>query len=219
MNIKRILSGALAAAILVLGACSDDESAPKEHFSFGEEAIELKNAKLYLTVEGEAGNGTHLYRDYFITDGTYTNGGNDEGWSINDYTNATYFLGVELAVPLGEEIGSGEFPQHSNWSGVTTNISYIYFETGHDEETYVEYYTDNDTEDHSPVSVTGGVDDGDTMTLKFSGKLTYYSFDGINWSQETVSGKFYFKGKVNDERETAGPARVEQKSHVKRPSL
>lgn len=214
INIKRILTSTLVIAVLAFTACSDDDSSPKEQFSFDGETIALKDAKIYLTYEGEAGNGTHLYRDYFISDGTYTNADGNDGWSMEDYDNATYFIAVELAVPFEEEIGAGEFPQWSSWTGVETNISYIYVESG-DGADEVEYYTDNDNEDNSPVIVSGGMEDGDTMTLKFNGKLTYYFFNGTNWVEETVSGKFNVKGKVNDERESGVPAKRSQKVSVK----
>jgi hypothetical protein len=213
-NFKRILTSTLVIAVLAFTACSDDDSSPKKQFSFDGETVTLKGANLYLTYDGNAGNGTHLYRDYFISDGTYTNADGNDGWSMEDYENATYFLAIELATPLEDEIGPGEFPQWSNWTGVETNISYIYYESG-DGEDEVEYYTDSDTEDNSPVIVSGGVEDGDTMTLKFSGKLKYYFFDGTNWVEETVSGKFYFKGEVKDEREIEIPSKRVQKIHGK----
>jgi len=137
-----------------------------------------------------------------ISDGTLELGAS--GWSLDDYTNATYFIAVELAVPGDAGHGPGEFPQYYNWSdpdAAETNMSYIYFETG-EGNSYVECYSPDESDfvDHSPVIVTGGFDDGDTMTMKFSGGLVIYYYDGANWVYDEVETKLYFKGEVSDIR-------------------
>lgn len=184
MNLKRTLTGTLAIATLLLGACGDDEKAsPKEEFTFGGETISLKDGLLYLDYNGTY-NGTHIYRDYLITN-----------------ADETYYILFELAVPNGEEIGSGEYPAFSDWDepSETSNIAYIEAEGGEDEE-YVELYTPGDADGSDEIVVSGGVDDGDTMTVKFKGTLTFYHFDEEeqDWIEENVSGKFYIKAKVED---------------------
>jgi hypothetical protein len=131
----------------------------------------------------------------------YTNDDGDDGWSLEDYDDATYYLAIELAVPLEHEVEAGEYPQYNNWSLPENdeNMSYIYLESGEGND-YFEYYTEDIDENHEPVVVTGGVDDGDKMTVKFSGRLTYYYYNGTNWVENSVSGKFYFSGRVQDMR-------------------
>lgn len=211
MNLKRTLTGMLAIATLLLSACGDDDNAsPKEQFSFDGETVTLKDANLYLTYETEY-NETHMYRDYFITDGTYVDG---DGWDLDDYTDATYYIAVELGVPIEEEFGAGEFPLFDSFSDTppNSNMSYVYFESGED-EAFVEYFVPDDLVGGDPVVVSGGTDDGETMTLKFNGTLTYYYFNGTDWVEDDVEGKFYFKGEVEDVR-SSGPARVKQSERV-----
>lgn len=207
MNLKRILTGTLAVITLLLAACGDDDnSGPKEQFAFGDETITLKDANLYL-VEEDTYSDTHIYRDYFITDGTYNGEG---GWDLESFTGATYYIAVELAVPDDEEVGPGEYPAFWTWSGATetSNISYVYMEMGEGED-YVEFDLLPAADGDDNVEVSGGVDDGDTMTLKFNGTLSYYYFDGEDWVTDNESGKFYFKGEVDDVR-SSGPAKVKQ---------
>jgi hypothetical protein len=188
----------LMATMGLLSSCKDDEKeSPKLEFTFDGETISLKGANLYLTRESTSSG--RPYRDYFISDGTYTNADNDQGWSLEDYEGATYYLAIELGAPVDGNLTVGEFPSFSSWSNQEDNlaVSYIYLEsgTGNDE---VEYYSSD--EDNSPVIVSGGLDDGDKMTLKFDGTLSYYYYNGTAWVENTVTGKFLYTGTVNDER-------------------
>ncbi|HET9055135.1 MAG TPA: hypothetical protein VFM90_13235, partial [Cyclobacteriaceae bacterium] len=191
MNLRRTLTGLLVVGTLLLSACGDDENSdPKKQFTFADEKISLKNANLYLVRE-DTYSDTHIYRDYFITDGEYNGEG---GWYLESFTGATYYLAVELAVPNEEEFGPGEYPLFGSWSNQedeNANIGYVYFEMGEDEE-YVELDLLSDADGEENVVVSGGVDDGDTMTLKFDGALTHYYFDGEDWVTDNESGKFYF---------------------------
>jgi hypothetical protein len=192
--------GLLSASLMLLNSCSKDESAPKLQFVFNGETLTLKGAHLYLTHNGNCCN-DHDYRYYFISDGVYTNADGTDGWSIEDYTDATYFIGVELGVPGGEDFSKGAFPQHYSWNNLgeeDNNASNIYFENADIGENYIKYQSPE--EDDSPIVIGGGFDDGETMTLKFNGTLTLYHYDGENWVYEDVTGKFFFKGEVNDER-------------------
>ncbi len=196
MKLKSLLMYGLIVTMGLLSSCKDDES-PKLQFVFDGETISLTGANLYLTRQSTYDNRT--YRDYFISDGTYTNADANDGWSLDDYDGATYYLAIELASVVAGDLTVGEFPSYSNWGLPEDNstISYIYLEsgTGNDE---IQYYSDD--EDHLPVTVSGGLEDGDKMTLKFNGKLTYYYYDGANWVENSVTGKFYYSGTVNDER-------------------
>jgi hypothetical protein len=160
----------------------------------------LKANKIYLTREGNYnGNTAYTYRDFMITDGTLNEGA--DGWDLDEFTNATYYIAIELSTPSTNTLGPDEFPQYSNWSLVpeNSNMSYIYSEAGEAAD-YLEVYTDDDNADLSPVVVTGGLDGEDKITLQFNGKLTIYHYDGTNWVNTPQAGKFFFKGTVIDAR-------------------
>lgn len=193
MNIKRMLASMLVVAVILFSACGDDDdSGPKNEFKFeGEDAVSLKDANLYLVYEGEDGSG-HLYRDYFITDGTFEDG---SGWSFSDYTDATYILAVELGVPVEEdELSDGEYPLFSSFSAAseTSRVSWVSFETTDD----VYFEIPNGTMGGDEIEISGDFDDGDKMTIKFSGTLTNYT----DVEEVDADGKIYFKGDVEDVR-------------------
>jgi hypothetical protein len=185
MNIKRVLTSMLAIATLLLGACGDDEKpARKLQFAFGDETVSLKDASLFLDYEGFY-NG-HLYRDYYITD-----------------AEGTYYIEFEIAVPEEEEIVAGEYPAYYNWSlpSATSNIGYLYAEGG-DELEYVELDLLEDADGDDNIIVSGGVEDGETMTVKFKSTISYYHYDASteDWITENVTGSLYFKGEIEDIR-------------------
>jgi hypothetical protein len=204
MRMKKILMYGLVLVAVLLSACSGDNEKPSLQFVFDGNKINLKGAKLYLTEQGNSGSGDHIYRRYAISDGEYTNGGIGKGWNLDNYTGATFLLGIRLNVPNGEQFAAAEFPLFvsSNLATENQNYGYVLFRSGEGDE-LVEYYHKDENEDHSPVIVSGGFEDGEKMTLKFSGKLTFKHKDpnSANWVEETVSGKFYFSGTVQDKLE------------------
>lgn len=79
-----------------LSGCKDEDEAPLLRFQADDKSYSLKDAKLYLKLEGSyEGAVNYTYRDYLISDGELIEGQN--GWSMDDYTNATYFIAFELA--------------------------------------------------------------------------------------------------------------------------
>lgn len=198
MNYRKILPGVFAVIVLLLSACGDDEkSSPKQQFTFEDGTISLKDVNLFLTddefYDGETGN----YREYIITDGD-ANG-----------TGATFYIEVELGNEADEVLVAGTYPQYENWSEApdNSNVSYIYSEIG-DGDDYMELYPTDDANGDDDVVISGGMEDGETMTLKFNGTLMLYYFDGANWVDKEVTGKFYFKGEVDDV--TSAPAKTEK---------
>lgn len=185
---------------LLLNACGDDpvkdNSETKLEFSFDDKPVGWKNANIYLMSEN-AFEDTYTYRKYLITDGAYED---------LDFTNATYFIEVLLAVPAAEEEFSvGEYSQWFWWADApeTENISYVHASSAvdNDDPHYFSFETiDDDDSNHNPIAVTGGFDDGEAMTLAFNGTLNYYHFstEANDWAYEHVSGKLHFKGKVHD---------------------
>jgi hypothetical protein len=200
---RKLLTYACVIATALFSSCSEDggEKKPSLQFVFEGETITLAGAGLYLTGSGSVINGTHKYRNYFISDGEYTNGGGMTGSSLDDYEGETFFLRITLAIPNGEEFGEGEHIQLNNAdiAGATQKICSVLFESG-EGNNQIQYYTHDDIEDASPVIVSGGADDGDKMTLTLDGKLLYYYHNGTNWVEKTVTGTFYFTGTVQDER-------------------
>lgn len=196
MKFKSLLTLGLLASALFLNSCSKDDASPKLQLVADGDTYTLKGANLYLT-RGSSYNG-HNYRDYIISDGTLING--NDGWGLEDYTGATYYLAVEISSPSGETLTTGSFPQYYDWSSVPaeSGMSYVYMESGTGNDYF--YFETPEATDEAPVTVTGGLEDGNKMTLKFNGTLYYYYFDGVNWVDKTVSGKFYFSAKVQDKR-------------------
>ena len=109
---------------------------------------------------------------------------------------------VELAVLSGSDFEAGEHPLYYSLSEAFTdesNASYIYYRSIVDNET--SFYCDTPSETtHPSVVVKGGLDDGDKMTMKFSGDLEIEYFDGANWVEEEMAGSFYLTGTVIDEQ-------------------
>jgi hypothetical protein len=195
MTFKLFKIVTLFVGILFLNSCSKDETSPKLQFvSEDGETYSLKGANLFLTGSGTVENTD--YKHYIITDGiSYTNGTGHGGWDLGDFNESTYYLGVELRMPGGTDFGPGNFPQFDAWN---TMSSWMQLETG-TENNKVQYYTSYEDET-SAVKVSGGFADNDTMTFKFSGTLWYSYYNGSNWVEEGVTGKFYFTGKVQDVR-------------------
>lgn len=191
MKMKKVLAAFLVFAVVFLSACGDDEkAAPKAQFDFGDDEVSLNDANLYLLNEDQDGSG-HIYRDYFITDGVYDEG---DGWSMNDYTDATYLIGIQVGVPTADEVlTANDYPLYYSFSSApeNSNIGWFYFDS---EDTY--YETPDGVTGGDPIVLSGHFDDGDMMTIKFNGTLQWYG----DAPSEEVSGEFYFKGEVQDVR-------------------
>jgi hypothetical protein len=176
---------------LLIGGCSSDSEAPKEQFKGDGETISLKNAKLYLVDQSNYSNahGDFIYRDYFLTDGTYVSG---SGWSLSDYTNATYLVSIEPIVLDTDDFAVGSYPSVYSFSTVTDNGVYFYMETAADESLY---YESTSGESIGTVSISGSLDDGGTATIKLSGKVSKWVYD-VNWTETEITGSMYVKAEV-----------------------
>lgn len=207
----KILSLALGASILLLGACGDDNPSPKERFSFDGETIALKNANIYLTYIGTYEGRSS--REYIITDGTFSGG---------DFTGATYFAEAEFVTESEEtEFTTGEYPQWYYWDDIPANSTGSYVEVyseSEEEADYFYYWTpeEDGTDAHDPIVISGGIDDGETITFKFNGDLTYeyYDTEADDYIEENVSGKFYVKGEIEDISSTPARKKSRRASRV-----
>lgn len=183
--------------ISTLISCKDDEAGPVLQFVTDNRTIQLNDAKLYLKIEGSYtgdydGAIEYTYRDYLISDGDLIEGEN--GWSLSDYTNATYFIAFELATPKPELPGVGNYPLHRYWDGVTDGSRLSYFFAGFDEQK-----VDTPESNPSPViNIQGGTEPNEKMTIEFSGKLAYRSATS---DLIPFDGKLNFTGTVIDKRD------------------
>jgi hypothetical protein len=192
MKSKKILFITLLGIALCFNSCKDDEK-PAMKFSFEDNSISLSGANIYLLYSNNCCN-NHDYRQYFISDGTYTEGYRGD---VSSYTNGTYVIEIQLGVPGGTSFTPGDYHQ-LNWNDLGSDqlVSSIYLQRGVENE-YIEVYS---TYDESPITVSGGFNDGQKMTLKFNGTLNYYYFNGTNFVEDEVAGKLNFSGTVQDER-------------------
>lgn len=191
MKMKSVFVGMLAFAVVLLSACGDDDSGPRSQFKFdGESTVSLSDGNLYLVESGNFGTG-HDYRNYFITDGTYESG---DGWSLNDYSDATYVLAVQLAIPEEEEFTEGDYPLYDDIDDLPLSGSLAWLSLETEDDVY--FQTPDGTIDGDEVSISGGFDDGDRMTIRFSGTLN----NSTGMTDEDAEGKIYFRGEVEDVR-------------------
>lgn len=175
-----------------LSGCQEEETEPKLQFKTADKTYSLKDAKLYLAIEGGyEGATTYTYRDYLISDGELIDGEN--GWSLSDYTNATYFIAFELATAQPDLPTEGSYLLNRFWDDVTDGSNLSYFFGEFENVTY-----DTPQTDPNPVFViTGGTEPGDKMTIQFSGKIAIRAQGG---ALTPLDGKLNYTGIVIDKR-------------------
>ena len=196
MKLKSIFTCGLLVTLIGLNSCNESDESPKSALIAGGITYSLKNTKLYLIKEATSSGRT--YRQYFITDGVYTNGNGSQGWSLDDYADETFYLGVELVSAVDDPLVIGEFPLYGSWGEVVdeSTLGYLYMDSG-PETDKVMYY---ESADHSPVIVSGDMDDDGKLKITFNGTLTHHTSDGSNTVREDVTAKLYYEGIVIDNR-------------------
>lgn len=188
----------LVTVVGIFSGCQDDEKPALPQVKIGENKYSLKDAKLYLRIEGSyEGAVNYTYRDYLISDGDLIAGEN--GWSLNDYTNATYFIAFETAIASPNATTTGHYTLHRFWDEVTDGSNLSYFFAEFDGRTY----DTPDSDLKSDIIISGGVNPGEEMTIKFSGEIAHRYVDN---STETVvydpyDSKLFFTGTVIDKRD------------------
>lgn len=186
----------------MFGACSDDgkiSPIPEQQFDFVGESVSLENANLYLIYEFPGTEDKHMYREYFISNGTYVEGG---GWSLTDYVGATYVIAFQVGGPADVELVEGNYPLFYTFSTApqTSRIAWVSIET---EQFY--YTTPEGTMKGKPVMFSGGFNHGDILTVQFRGTLEYDD------TEMKASGDFNFTGQVQDLR----PALAQERAAAK----
>lgn len=196
---KRIFClGLLVTCAAIFSGCQDDEKPAVSQIKIAENKYLLKDAKLYLRIEGSyEGTVNYTYRDYLISDGDLIAGEN--GWSLNDYTNATYFIAFELASSEPNVPWVGSFALHRFWDNVTDGSNLSYFFAEFEGMTY----DTHDTDLHPAMVITGGGEPGEKMTVRFSGEIAHRFF--INSGETAVfnpyDSELFFTGTVIDKRD------------------
>lgn len=193
MKLIKFFALALTILTFLFTSCSDNETAVKtikEKFTFDNKTVTLENAKLYLTYEEDSDIVPITVRKYLITDGTRneTTGGLE---------GRTYSITIYFVWPTEEGMGSGEYPLFDSFGASEPHrMSWIELNSEGDVE-YYNYQTPANVVNGSPIIISGGFEDEDTMTLTFTGTLTSTDED---WVEKPVSGTFHFEGEVQDIR-------------------
>ena len=116
------------------------------------------------------------------------------GISSDNFTDATYLIVIETAIPYSEEFEGGEFPQLYTWSGQigsTDKASWFQVETNIDDNYEISY---TDVLDGDAITIDGDMDINDSMTIKINVDDLYNEVDDT----DNASLKLTFKGTVLD---------------------
>lgn len=178
------LSTLLLLLALLNSACSDDgaKEKPDEKFIADNETFDFKEANLYLAGEAYFSNASRGYnlRNYIVTDGTFVSG---NGWDLSHYTDATYVFAFQVYVPEGDDFIAGNFPSVDQFAAPEGNSLYFYGETTNESE----YYQSTGGESTPNFVISGGMNDGQKMTIKFNGELSHWVQSEI-WQETTFNG-------------------------------
>ena len=187
----------LLVTTIFIGACSSDSEKPEEKFKADNESFSLKNAKLYLTYSGNYSNsnGDFVRRDYTISDGTFVAG---NGWDLAHYTDATYLFAFELFTPSDTDFLQGNYLSLYSLNTMTDNSVYFYGESTSENE-----YYESTGETSDNFNIGGGMEPGETMTIKFNGGLSHWQLIENSWLETPFTGSIFVTAKVEDVRTDA----------------
>lgn len=194
MKTSKLLISALAiSSLLFLVSCVDhnDEPTQREFLQIGETTLEAASSANVYLVKDDAFD-SYLYRNYIISDGVLVSG---NGYSLENYEGATFLLAMELSQISDASFLPGSFPTWSVWqtpAAEQLDFGNIYF-LGNVLDQVNNFGTSDSYGNHEPVILTGGVEPGETITVKFSGQVT-------NGDDNGQICKFLIKGTVIDKR-------------------
>jgi hypothetical protein len=198
MKLKPTFIAALLASVLVVfNSCSDDDkkSSPTLFFKTDGETISFEGAKLYLVAEALIENKT--IRQYTITNGIF----DGDGWSLEDLRGATYTVSILLA-PKPEEKFNGDFNAVNNVTMANFPDDNVAYFTMHSYwgNKFVGYKTIS-TELGEIISVSGGFNEDDTMTIDFNDLNIIMSHEDDNGNRvyDEIFGTLHFQSRVIDE--------------------
>lgn len=204
MKLTRLLTLFSVVVLAGFAACSDDEPGVKEQLSFEDEKISLKDANIYITYKSTYED--RLQTKYVITDGTFDT-------EESEFTGATYNIVVFLYTPEdADSYSGGEYRQMFDLGDApaTAKVSYM-LATSETDDMDFRLETPQDQESE-PIRVSGGFDDGETITFKFSGDLdSYYYNDNEELLSEPVSAAVEVRGKIKDIESLLVPARKSER--------
>lgn len=200
----------------------NEEPAPVEQFVTDEYTDALANAKIYLTYEAmalpfeeEPLLEPRLTRTYIISDGVYTNADGSYG-DFGSFEDETYLISLSVISEDENELKTGDYttvpflsdnnaPGELQWS--EDKIAHI-FQTKYLD--IIHKFTDTEYSD-APISITGGLNGNQTMTVKFKGRVFLHGFDSDPDGYYST-GDLYVKAKVSDVRHVfpAGARRIAQ---------
>lgn len=199
---KRLLGNLIIALFLVFSfSCSEDDKAKEEEITG--HVFTLRNQKVSYSLEGsnlfllqEDVAGDFVYRNYVISDGEYIEG--EGGDLLEDYTNATFLIYFQLST--SESFSPADYIQHASWISESEGYyGYLFTKSGSG-NSEISFYTG--TGDRSPMKISGGFEDGETMRMEFRGEVMYSRFNpsngGFMGTAEDVV--LLFEGTVDDRR-------------------
>lgn len=187
-------------AVTLLSACKEDDGKAKPvlELNAADNTYSLKDAQILFMGESETEGGQiFLYRRYIITDGELASG---NGFYKVDYEHATYFIILQLGIPVGSEWTKGEFLQYNNWSVAPNEINVSYLTSNFDWS--IDRYYNTHASEHAPVIVSGGFDPGDKISIKYEGNVQYHRLgdDNETWVITNEPCTLNFTGEVVDGR-------------------
>lgn len=190
----------LCASLLVIftvslsGCKDDDEATPKLELRVDGETFSLEDAQIFLRLQGEhEGPQTLLTKTYVITDGEIVSG---NGYYMEDYEDATYFIFLQLGIPEGNEWAAGEFVQYRNWGEVPAGGNASFITSGFLQSNQHILTTPPDMENDA-VIISGGFNPDEKITIRLNGKLQYYRMDeNEEWVISNEESKLNFSGTV-----------------------
>jgi hypothetical protein len=199
MRIKSLFIYSLIVGGGLVSSCKDDE-VPNQQIDLNGKTFSLKGANLYLIDQYIADGREFL--TYAISDGTYINSSGCHGLCLDDYDDETYFFSFILGSFVNGEVVLGKYRMHLDLDVPPQDEKMCYIRMDYQDTTtpgyiYLESIRSNANEP-SPFIITGGLEGGQKMTIKFSGNLILFS--NSPYGSLPLKSSIYYSGSVIDAR-------------------
>lgn len=175
-------------------ACSNEEEAPAAQIVVGDKTFNMSKAKIYLAGEIPYSNtvGKYKYRNYFITDGTWTSG---NGWDMTHYPGGTYFFAIQILVPETSSFAPGTYQSYFDYIEVPKTGRGIYF-YGEDQARSGAYY-ESKPNATAQYQVKGGFNVGESIEISYNGDAMFWVYSTASgWSKSPTSAKLFYSGTI-----------------------